>query len=200
MARPPPLSGIFTQLPGGGGYIVRTKPMKMNQDQLKDFLLEFGAVKIVNYRDTTNEQMERLYKASGQVSPHPGLDLRKGISFHGEWDNGWVLSLQAGGVNYSEPKTYTEEYDSIEIAMWNSRHEISHKMTDLREVWRQYQEIVHPKYLVHHDMLQEVMDHYHSVGEFVDWKGIQAVVWVLASMRNPPCGNLERSSAPWRTE
>jgi len=91
----------------------------MTQESLTQLLTDRGW-EVHNHRDEHNKRMEGVM-GRDEMAGSPMMEMRKGISLHGVSPTGYTLSLQAGAHNYSEPRTFAEEYESLEFAMRRAR-------------------------------------------------------------------------------
>lgn len=161
--------------------------MKMSQKQLTEFLIDLGAEVDTNLLERHNEIIQR----DDLISLGILKQMLKGISLRARWPSKWVLSVQAGGPNYSNPRQWAEEYISVEIATWPA----SHHFFSADRVWEMYSGLSLPKYLVDRDSISSLLESPEQVSGWVDWPSLESFAKVIASL---PEINMTRQTAPWK--
>jgi hypothetical protein len=165
--------------------------MLMTQEGLIQ-LMEAKGAKVTSFRERHNKTYEKMVRSG--VTRDPAMDMRKGISLHVQFPNGWVLSLQAGGGTYCEPRGYFREYQSLEIAVWHGPGD----MIPFNEVWGEYLKL--EDQTVHQSAIKEALSG-DGVSGWVSLDAVYNVAHVLAMLPIPPVppgANLERDSGPWK--
>jgi hypothetical protein len=166
--------------------------MKMSQEQLTEFFVGMGASVDSDMLAKHNSMISRTVNLTGTESW-----LMKGISMHVKWPNKLILSVQAGGSNYSSPREYVPEYDAVEIAIWRE----GGPMINLYDVWNEFSKSANLNYIIRKQHIQVALDNYADVGGYIDWPNLEAIAKILSSLDSPAPNtnaNLKRSTGPWK--